>query len=199
MFRSILMVLCFFNSNMPISKAGVIVEVAPLRSLMGQWATRFEYSIGSNISIGGGVDRTISGSLKQSNHNLVEKFGLEVSYYADLLGVSTVFLGGGLTYRGCSLGSKRRRDYSTAIQYDDDNSYDTWAYREQSILLPIFVGYRYTLGKIFTGSIRFTFDKALYSANSVVSKDIKSYGFEPSAEALPQKSSHVSAFIGVDI
>ena len=176
-----------------------VIEISPLRSVLGYTATRVELFALPDLSIGSSYDEMRNLGNREGKWDEVRRFGVEATFYPDNEVGEGLMVGAGLGFREALLGYQQERSYRSDTQYTADNRYDSWALLEKSIIVPAFVGFRISFGSFLTASVRYVFENEIFSSGSIVERDIKSYGFSPKAESGKIVNQYVTVYTGVEL
>lgn len=153
-----------------------IVELAPLRGLIGQPAARGEGILTKNAAIGGGYESWSGESERDDFTDRYTSFHMEGLYYPLGLQTYPVFVGLGLKFEKAEIGRQEKRRTTTWARTTASERYDRWVNHDDYYSLVESLGYRLITGSVFTGSIRLVRDELLHQtsrdeADGILSND----------------------------
>ena len=109
--------------------AAALVEVAPLRTTMGQLAARGEARLKllPQVAIGGGLAFDRRDGKADWTNDESQQVAAEALWYPGLPAAVGLFVGAGLGYERSYVGRMRERPTVSNVTYNADESYDRWA------------------------------------------------------------------------
>lgn len=179
------------------TQTGAILELAPLRGIIGQPAVRGEALITPRAGIGGGYEAWSSASDRDDftdHHTAIHMEGL---FYPLGLAQYPVFVSAGLQFEQAEIGRQEIRRTTTWARTSASERYDRWVNRDTYYSLTESVGYRLVTDSVFTGSIRYTRDELFGSSSSNDADGILSSDPDMTTKGRPKVRQQIVLFGGL--
>lgn len=159
----------------------LVLEVAPLRGVMGHPSLRGEVGLYPRATLGARVESSDGRSERDGFKDRRRSFGIDGAWYPWGVKVSGPFLGAGLIWEEADIGRQRRRDGVTSQRSTADQSHDLWVNHDAYLAAEQAVGYRIVSGEIMTMSLRLSRDETLHQRSRVERDTI--YSLEPDLDS----------------
>lgn len=179
------------------SQPTAIVELAPLRGLIGQPSARGEAMIAPRVAIGGGYEAWSGESQRQDFTDHHTAIGMEGIFYPLGMGSHPVFVAAGMRLEQAELGRQETRRTTTWARTNADERYDRWINHDSYYSLTESVGYRLVTDSVFTGMVRLQRDELLHQSSSADPDGVISSDPDMSTKGRPKVRHQIAFFAGL--
>jgi hypothetical protein len=179
----------------------VLIETAPLRSMMGEWGGRLEVRVSPVLAVAASYDPLTRPSEAAGERDFSRKIGGELLWYP--LGFSNfpVFLGGGVRHEEATIHRERRSDAISGVPMTASTTYDRWTNEDRYLSLTQAVGYRIFSGAFgptaLTASLRFTMDELLHKDSTATDETIHSLRGDLDSDGRAARTTQILLHAGI--
>ncbi len=174
-----------------------VLELAPLRGLVGQPSARGEAMMTPRLVLGGGYEAWSGESERQDFTDRHTAMHMEGLFYPLGMASYPVFVSVGLKFEQAELGRQRTRRTTTWARTTADERYDRWVNHDSYYSVMESVGYRLITNSVFTGSIRFMRDELLHASSSADADGVFSSDPDTSTKGRPKVRNQIGLFAGL--
>ncbi len=179
------------------TQTAAVIELAPLRGLVGQPSARGEALVTPRVAIGGGYEAWSSESERPDFTDRHTAMQMEGLFYPLGIGSYPVFIGAGLRLEQAELGRQATRGATTWARTTADDRYDRWVNRDSYYSVTESVGYRLVTNSIFTGAVRFQRDELVHQTSSEDPDGVISSSPDMTTKGRPKVRHQIAFFAGL--
>ncbi len=196
-FSSVAVAVTPISRSAPRGQNTTILEVAPLRGLIGQPAVRGEVMMQGKWAFAANYESWDGNSQRDDFTDHHVAFAAEGMMYPLGLAAYPAFVGCGLKVEQADLGRQQERSSITWARTNADERFDRWVNHDTYYSLVESVGYRLITGTMFTASLRLVRDQLLQSSGSVERDGILSSDPDVSTSGRPAVRNQLLLHAGV--
>lgn len=184
-------------TNRSSTQTAAVIELAPLRGMIGQPSARGEALLTPRVAIGGGYEAWSSESERTDFTDRHTAMQMEGLFYPLALGSYPVFVGAGLRFEQAELGRQATRRTTTWARTSSDERYDRWVNHDSYYSVTESIGYRLVTNSVFTGSVRFQRDELLHQTSTSDPDGVISSDPDMTTSGRPKVRHQITFFAGL--
>lgn len=162
-----------------------MLEIAPLRGMLGQLAVRAEAPFLGKFAVAGAYDQFATASERANFHDTHTATAAETLFYPLGFNDYPVFFAAGVRRENATTGRQRLRDTNSWARTNADELYDRWTNHDTFLSSTQSLGYRLNRLGFATASLRYVRDEVISASSSVGRDDVR--GFDPDLSSRGRK------------
>lgn len=184
----------------PVAKGaqnGNIVEVSPLRGVLGYPIVRGEFPIWKNVSFGLSYDEAHWVGARSDFVNSKKSYRGGVLVYPDEFGLKSFFFGAGLGYETAQIGYSNEANTQTWVPSLAQDKYDKWKRDDQYLTFTQTIGMRFFAAQYSTASIRLELDQPVFEDSKLTKEVTRSDSIDYSQTKRPELGKQIYIHMGI--